>query len=115
MDTFESGRPLVYVRSAEEDRVGVLLRNAGRQLCPAKPLPLWTWSLTEGLTIDEPEAQAPGRHPRKAAEARAHDPREALDFIAMHADPAIFHLKDFHEPLRDSASVRRRVRDLYQL
>ncbi len=43
------------------------------------------------------------------------DPREALDFIAAHEHPAIFHLKDFHEPLHNSATVRRRLRDLYRI
>ena len=28
--------------------------------------------------------------------------------------PAIFHLKDFHEPLRESAEIRRRLRDVYE-
>jgi SpoVK/Ycf46/Vps4 family AAA+-type ATPase len=115
LEVFESGRPLVYVRSAEEGRVTNLLRNAGRQLHGSQPLPVWTWSLTEGLFSDEREAQADGHHPGNAREARAQDPREVLDFIATHSDPAIFHLKDFHEPLRDSAGVRRRLRDLYQI
>ncbi len=82
-----------------------MLREASRQLRPSAPLPVWTWSLTEGLSReDEEEAEAP-----------ALDPREALDFIAAHTEPAIFHLKDFHEPLRDSAGVRRRLRDLYRI
>jgi SpoVK/Ycf46/Vps4 family AAA+-type ATPase len=115
LEIFESGRPLVYVRSAEEGRVADLLRNAGRQLRASKPLPVWTWSLTEGLSSDERRAQAGGHDPGNAAEARAQDPREVLDFIATHSDPAIFHLKDFHEPMRDSAGVRRRLRDLYQI
>jgi hypothetical protein len=110
---FESGRPLIYVRSAEEGRVADLLRNAGRRLRASKPLPVWTWSLTEGLSSDEREAQDGGHDQGNAAEARAQDPREVLDFIATHSDPAIFHLKDFHEPMRDSAGVRRRLRDLY--
>ena len=115
LEIFGPGRPLVYVRSAEEGRVTDLLRNAGRQLRASKPLPVWTWSLTEGLSSDEREAQTAGRHLGNAGEARAQDPREVLDFIATHSEPAIFHLKDFHEPLRDSASVRRRLRDLYQI
>lgn len=115
LEIFESGRPLVYVRSAEEGRVADLLRNAGRQLRASKPLPVWTWSLTEGLSSDERRAQTGGHDPGNAAEARAQDPREVLDFIATHSDPAIFHLKDFHEPMRDSAGVRRRLRDLYQI
>ncbi|MGB6563659.1 MAG: AAA family ATPase [Candidatus Binataceae bacterium] len=115
LEIFESGRPLVYVRSAEEGRVADLLRNAGRQLRASKPLPVWTWSLTEGLSSDERRAQTGGHDLANAAEARAQDPREVLDFIATHSDPAIFHLKDFHEPMRDSAGVRRRLRDLYQI
>src|ERR1700688_457644 len=99
LEILHSGRPLIYVRSTEEGRVAELLREAGRQLHPSAPLPVWTWSLTEGLSLDgEDEAEAP-----------ALDPREALDFIATHNEPAIFHLKDFHEPLRDSAGVRRRL------
>jgi hypothetical protein len=41
-------------------------------------------------------------------------PRAALDFIASHTGAAIFHLKDFHEPLRESAEIRRRLRDVYE-
>jgi AAA+ superfamily predicted ATPase len=105
LEIFQSGRPLVYIRSAEEGRVGDLLREAGRLLHPAKPLPVWTWSLTEGLSReDEAEAEAP-----------ALDPREALDFVAAHEHPGIFHLKDFHGPLHESAAVRRRLRDLYRI
>ena len=104
LEILESGRPLIYIRSTEEGRVGELLREVGRQLRPSAPLPVWTWSLTEGLSGDDGEAEAP-----------AFDPREALDFIAAHQHPAIFHLKDFHEPLRDSAAVRRRLRDLYRI
>ncbi len=104
LEIFESGRPLIYVRSAEEGRVADLLREAARLLSPTEPPPVWTWSLTEGLSREGGKVEAP-----------AEEPREVLDFIAEHQEPAIFHLKDFHEPLRDSASVRRRLRDLYQI
>jgi len=103
LEILQSGRPLVYIRSTEEGRVADLLREAGRQLRPSIPIPVWTWSLTEGLSRED-EAEAP-----------ALDPREALDFIAEHAEGGIFHLKDFHEPLQNSAAVRRRLRDLYHL
>jgi SpoVK/Ycf46/Vps4 family AAA+-type ATPase len=102
-EIFESGRPLTYVRSAEEQRVARVLREAGRRLSGSAPVPVWTWSLTEGMRSEGGEA---------AADAQA--PRAALDFIAAHRDPAIFHLKDFHEPLRESQDVRRRLRDLYE-
>jgi len=100
-EVFESGRPLTYLRSAEEQRVGRLLRAAANTAF-AESAPVWTWSLTEGMRRDEGEA---------AGEILA--PRAALDFIAEHRGPGIFHLKDFHEPLRDSPEVRRRLRDLY--
>jgi len=101
-EIFESGRPLTYVRSTEEQRVARVLSEVGVRLDPSDPVPVWTWSLTEGLRREGAEA-----------EAGAHDPRVALDFIDEHGHAAIFHLKDFHEPLRDSAEIRRRLRDLY--
>jgi SpoVK/Ycf46/Vps4 family AAA+-type ATPase len=101
-EIFESGRPLTYIRSAEEQRVARILREAGQRLSDSTPVPVWTWSLTEGM-----------RPENGAAEARAADPRAALDFIAAHKEPGIFHLKDFHEALREFPEVRRRLRDLY--
>jgi SpoVK/Ycf46/Vps4 family AAA+-type ATPase len=65
---------------------------------------VYTWTLTEGL-----------RRPGEAAADGTQNPRAALDFIAASSGPGIFHLKDFHEPLRESAEVRRRIRDLYEL
>lgn len=102
-EIFESGRPLTYVRTTEEQRVGKLLREAGRGLFDSTPMPVWTWSLTEGMRNEDGSAAADGQLPRGA-----------LDFIAAHKDPAIFHLKDFHEPLREYPEVRRRLRDLYE-
>ena len=63
---------------------------------------VWTWTLTEGLRRDG------------AGGPEAHTPRQTLDFIASHNAPGIFHLKDFHEPMRDSPEVRRRLRDVYE-
>src|SRR5258708_4384123 len=99
---FESGRPLTYVHSAEEQRVATVLREAGQGLA-STPVPVWTWSLTEGMRRDSQDA-----------ESGTSDPLAALDFIAAHKGAAIFHLKDFHEPLRDSPEIRRRLRDLYE-
>lgn len=101
-EVFESGRPLTFVLTAEERRVGQALREAGLWLAAAAPV--WTWSLTEGLRRD-------GQLPAPGTDA----PREALDLIARHPDPAIFHLKDFHEPLRESSEIRRRLRDLHEI
>ncbi len=100
-EIFESGHPLTYIRSAEEQRVGRVLLEAGQKLFGSAPIPVWTWSLTEGMDVEN-------------GAGRLLDPRAALDFIATYKDPAIFHLKDFHEPLRQSPEVRRRFRDLYE-
>ncbi len=97
-----SGRPLLYVVSAEEERLAGLLRAAAARFFAA-PVPLWSWSLTEGLRCGDDAP--PGRDTT--------DPRAALDFVAGGEGPAVFHLKDFHEPLRESAAVRRRLRDVY--
>src|ERR1017187_2912549 len=95
-EIFESGRPLTYIRSSEEQRVGRVLREVAGK-------PIWTWSMTEGMRLDG-----------QTAESGTEDARGALDFIAAHHGAAIFHLKDFHEPLRESAEIRRRLRDLHE-
>ena len=102
-EIFESGRPLTYIRSAEEQRVGNVLSEVGRSMSASAPVPVWTWSLTEGM-----------RKGDGAAEAGTETARGALDFIVAHEGAAIFHLKDFHDPLRESPEVRRRLRDVYQ-
>jgi SpoVK/Ycf46/Vps4 family AAA+-type ATPase len=99
-EALQSGRPLVYVHSPEEQRVARLLDEVGGSFAPR--LPVWTWTLTEGLRRDGESA------------AGTEDPRRALDYLASHADAGIFHLRDFHEPLRQSAEARRRLRDVYE-
>ena len=99
-EVFESGRPLTYIRSSEEQRVGSVLREVAGNL--QRKTAVYTWSSTKGM----------------GTEGRAHEtgtevPRAALEFILAHPGPAIFHLKDFHEPLRESADIRRRLRDVY--
>jgi SpoVK/Ycf46/Vps4 family AAA+-type ATPase len=101
-EIFESGRPLAYIRSSEEQRAAALLHEVARRL-PAPAPQVWQWTLTEGMRQDGQEPAAGTR-----------DPRAALDFILAHDAPAIFHLKDFHEPLRESAEIRRRMRDVYE-
>jgi SpoVK/Ycf46/Vps4 family AAA+-type ATPase len=102
-EVFESGRPLTYIRSAEEQRVGRVLREVGARMLPSTPMPVWTWTLTAGMRGDG-----------EAAETGTLSPRGVLDAIVAHPGPAIFHLKDFHEPLRESPEIRRRLRDVYE-
>src|SRR5262249_25133783 len=97
-EILDSGRPLVYIHSAEEQRVARVLGELG--------LPVWTWTLTEGLRCEDGETEE--------GEEGTRDPRRALDFIVEHGLEGIFHLKDFHEPLRDSPEIRRRLRDVYE-
>lgn len=99
---FASGHPIFYLMSADEERLAGLLRRVA-QPAMGKPLPAWSWTITEGLREGDGD-------PDGTTDARA-----ALDFIASHVTPGIFHLKDFHEVMRDSPAVRRRLRDLFLL
>src|ERR1700722_20382932 len=103
-EIFESGRPLTYIRSSEEQRVARVLREVSQNLRGTSPLPIWTWSLTEGMR----------REGEASPVLSGADPRGLLDFIISYQGPAIFHLKDFHEALRESSEIRRRLRDVYE-
>ncbi|MDZ7379643.1 MAG: AAA family ATPase, partial [candidate division KSB1 bacterium] len=103
-DAFESGRPVIYIHSAEEHRIERLLRVVASQ-CFLPPLAVFEWALTTGLRLAEGSAASDG----------VRDPLQVLDFIAEYPKAAVFHLKDFHEPLRNDPAVRRRLRDLYEL
>jgi hypothetical protein len=48
-EAFQSGRPLTYVHSPEEQRIATVLHEVSRGSLDSIPLPLWTWSVTEGL------------------------------------------------------------------
>lgn len=99
-DVIGGGRPIAYILSPEEGRLAHLLSEAASTLFAA-PVPLYTWSLTEGMRGADGAALGHGT------------PREALDFVLAHQGPALFHLKDFHEPMTASGEVRRRLRDVY--
>src|ERR1051326_1855386 len=92
-EIFESGRPLTYIRSVEEHRVGRVLREVAAGF-RGTALPVWTWSLTEGLRADD-----------GSIETGTEDPRHALDFIDGYCGPAVFHFKGFHDPVRASSVV----------
>jgi hypothetical protein len=103
-ELIDAGRPLIYVKSAEEERVHHLLRDAAEQFfSPA--IPVYTWTATEGL-------RGPDGAP--VGDDTVH-PRAALDWIIAQDGPALFELRDFHDPIAHSSEVRRRLRDLYTL
>jgi len=101
-ELIDAGRPIIYIQTPEEERVALLLREAAERLFEA-PRPVYSWTETEGLRTADGSVVVDA-----AAGARA-----ALDFVISHEGPALFHLLDFHGPMRDSAEVVRRLRDLY--
>jgi hypothetical protein len=102
-DLIDAGRPIVYIHSPEEDRIEQLLRDASAKLFDAK-VPVFNWTGTEGLRGEDGN--------RIGEETR--DPRAALDWIIAYEGSAMFHLRDFHAPMQESAEVRRRLRDVYE-
>jgi hypothetical protein len=101
-ELIDAGRPLIYLKSPEEGRVQQLLADASQQLF-STPVPVYTWTATEGLLGSDNAEVGKGTV----------DPRVALDWIIAHGSAALFNLRDFHDPMKQSAEVRRRLRDLY--
>src|ERR1017187_10670323 len=81
-EIFESRRPLTYIRSAEEQRIGRLLHEVALGLGTSTPLPVWEWRLTDGM-----------RKEGGPVEPGTLAPRAVLDFIVAHQGHAIFHLR----------------------
>jgi AAA+ superfamily predicted ATPase len=102
-ELMQGARPLIYIRTSEEGRARQLLLEAGLFLFP-EPIPLWSWSSTEGLRQPDGHLSSPEKL----------GPYEVLEFIAAHEGRAIFQLKDFHEFMRAKFEIRRRLRDLYE-
>jgi len=90
----DSRYPLVYVESGEEERVVALVGEVARRL----RLPLFTWSVTEGLARQEA-----GFSPMLTTR----DPAQVLEHIAASDLEAIYLLRDFHPYLDDPRRVRR--------
>ena len=101
-EMFQGGRPIIYVCTAEEARVHMLLQELAGKLFPSRR-PVWSWSLTCGLISPD------------GGKAEMLGPEAVLEFIAAHPEPGIFQLKDFHCFMSDELQIRRRLRDLYEL
>jgi hypothetical protein len=97
-EIFQGGRPIIFVCTPEEGRVRLLLKDIARRLYSDR-MPVWSWSLTQGLL------------PPDGSKSSKLDPQSVLDFIASQHEPGIFHLKDFHQFMRETAI--RGLRDLY--
>lgn len=100
-ELIEAGRPLIYLKSPEEERVQQLIEQAAATLFKTPP-PIYVWSITEGL-----------RDPDGAIVAGTLEARAALDHIIAHQGAALYILRDFHDAMRETAEVRRRLRDVY--
>src|SRR6185369_6056612 len=93
-DLIDAGRPIFYVHSAEESRVQQLVHEAAGRLFKS-PVPVYTWTVTDGL-----------RGPYGAAVPSTTEPRAALDHMLSHQGAALFVLRDFHDSLREGDGRR---------
>ncbi|MGH7356688.1 MAG: AAA family ATPase [Candidatus Rokuibacteriota bacterium] len=108
----QSGYALIGARTAEEDRLERLLDQVSANL----KIPLWWWTVTEGLrkeaTGDPATAgSAFARHEPGAAPDDTREPAKALGAMASLEDDGIFMMKDLHRYL-DQVTIVRRLRDL---
>lgn len=97
----QAGRPIIYIHTAEEERVAGLVTEAAALLFDTPPAQ-FSWRSTEGVTAADGSV---------VVEASA-GPRAALDFIIDLGEPALFLFYDFHPAMR-SPEIVRRLRDLY--
>ncbi|MCL6569906.1 MAG: hypothetical protein K6T35_13800, partial [Meiothermus silvanus] len=88
--------PLLYIVSWEEKRV----EDALRAISARRGKRIFTWSVTQGMTLSP-----------TSADDRTREPLAALDYVLHSQDPAVFLLKDFH-PFISDVTVTRRLRDL---
>jgi len=93
-----SNHPLIFVETREETRAIGFVRAAASAL----DLPVWLWSLTEGLSRDGENTQ----YGTESIDA-------AIDFIRARADRGVFVLRDAAPALEDD-TARRRLREAVQ-
>jgi SpoVK/Ycf46/Vps4 family AAA+-type ATPase len=91
--------PLIYIPTAEEERVETAIAQIGQQL---DNRPIYTWDFVDGYQ-GNPNDQGFGKR----------NPIQALEFIdkLSSSNPGIFVLRDYHRFLED-VSVARKLRNL---
>jgi SpoVK/Ycf46/Vps4 family AAA+-type ATPase len=91
--------PLIYIPTAEEERVEISIAQVGQQL---ENRPIYTWDFVDGYQ-GNPNDQGFGKR----------NPLQALEFIDKLSpiNPGIFVLRDYHRFLED-VSVARKLRNL---
>ncbi|MFP5382465.1 MAG: AAA family ATPase [Gammaproteobacteria bacterium] len=98
--TLDAGVPLLVIESWEEDRMLDLVRRVGF----SRGLPVWGWTLTDGLRRLEIEGAA--------ARKDLHDPKEALRYVRAQNDYGLFVFCDLHPFLRDDPEIVRLIKDI---
>ncbi|MCA9666756.1 MAG: AAA family ATPase [Myxococcales bacterium] len=91
---------VVSVHTHEEERLERILGALAQRLF-TKPVPLYLWSVTEGL------------HDGGEPAAGSDDPLVALDVVISHAKPGLYLFRDLHR-FYDDARVVRRLRDVHR-
>jgi SpoVK/Ycf46/Vps4 family AAA+-type ATPase len=110
-----SSTPIVVMETVEEVRAVTLVSAACAQLS----LPLFEWTIADGLVRAGSDAGASGmRHPDAGTPAKTSiyntlDPVQALANLETMTVEAVFVLKDFHRHM-DNPVVVRRLRDVGQ-
>jgi AAA+ superfamily predicted ATPase len=87
----DSRYPLIIAEERDEQRFLALVRSASGHL----DLPVWTWSITQGLARDGESAQYQTKEPMKA-----------LTFVALLETPGVFVFLDADPALADPMVVR---------
>ena len=94
-----SGYPILYVLTYEEDRFEFILRNYNRQFLNGT---IYLWDFETGYNVNPNKKNWARQNPLKAL--------EFLDFYSSN-NPTLFVLKDFHKFLSD-VSISRKLRNL---
>jgi ATP-dependent 26S proteasome regulatory subunit len=108
--------PILYIVSAEEQRVEKALRNRvlaalnARSVDAREHRRLVTWSITTGFVEPERVSERAGAPPPSGARD-SRDPLRALELVEKSPERALFVLRDFHPFLQDPTVVRK-LRDL---
>ena len=98
--------PCLYIQTWEEERVLGEIRAVAEDVQRIRtPRQVWTWSVTQGFI-----------GPDGTAQRNTNEPLDALRFVADHAGPSVFVLKDFHASFGDDvrpadAAAVRALRD----
>jgi ATP-dependent 26S proteasome regulatory subunit len=96
----QAGNPIISMETPDEPRALRLVRAVAEEM----RLPLWEWSITDGLVPGPRQSSKPAVEPGKTV--------AALQYVKQSAFPAIYLFKDLSPHCKDPQVVRS-IRDLY--